>query len=83
MAFVGRSIADVREAIAVPLPLDACDPIIQSLGVVARSDHPDEARQFAEFVLSDVGQGILRDLGFRRVPEEIRAAPKDETKGVD
>ena len=69
VAFVGRAIGEVREATIVPLPLDVCDPIIQALGIVSRSDRPDDAREFVEFLLSDVGQGILRDLGFRRVVE--------------
>ncbi len=67
VGFVGRSIGEVREAAVVPLPLDACDPIIQVLGVVARSERPNEAERFVEFLLSDVGQGMLRDLGFRKV----------------
>ena len=83
VGLVGRSIAGVREAVSIPLPLDVCDPIIQSLGVVARSEHQDEARQFAEFVLSEVGQGILRDLGFRRVPEQGEAREKTEPGRVD
>lgn len=67
VGFVGRSIAEVREAVVVDLPPDACDPIDQYLGIVARSDHPDDARAFVDLVLSEVGQGILRDLGFREV----------------
>jgi molybdate transport system substrate-binding protein len=82
VGLVGRSIADVREVDPVSLPLDCCDPIIQSLGLVARSDHPVEAAQFVEFLSSDVGQGILRSLGFRRVPREAVAAGKNEPKGV-
>ena len=83
VAFVGLSIGEVREAVLVPLPLDASDPIIQALGVVARSDHPAEARAFADFVLSDVGQGILRDLGFRRVVtrDEPTESLPNEPKG--
>jgi molybdate transport system substrate-binding protein len=83
VAFVGRAMADVKEVVSVALPIDSCDPIIQSLGVVTRSDHPDEARLFADFVLSSVGQGILRDLGFRPVPEGTKATSKNEPKGVD
>jgi molybdate transport system substrate-binding protein len=83
VGFVGRSIADVPEAVVVSLPLDSCDPIIQFLGIIARSEHPDEARQFVEFVLSEVGQGILRDLGFRRVPKIDEAPKKDEPKSVE
>ncbi len=82
VAFVGRSISDVPEAVTVPLPIDVCDPIIQFLGVVARSDHPDEAGKFVEFVLSDVGQGILRDLGFRKVEKPgVEPPEQDEPKG--
>jgi molybdate transport system substrate-binding protein len=83
VGFVGRSIADVPEVATVPLPLDSCDPIIQTLGIVTRSDYPDEARLFVKFVLSDVGQGILRDLGFRRVPDGSEAPGKNEPKGVE
>jgi molybdate transport system substrate-binding protein len=80
VAFVSRSIADVPEAIVVPLPLDVCDPIIQALGIVARTDRPDDARAFAEFVLGKVGQGILRDVGFRRVLIGVEVPIEDEPK---
>lgn len=70
VGFVGRSIGEVREASVVPLPLDVCDPIIQVLGVVSRSERPKEAGLFVEFLLSDVGQGMLRDLGLRKVTSE-------------
>jgi molybdate transport system substrate-binding protein len=82
VAFVSGSIADVPEVVAVPLPSDSYEPIIQYLGIVARSDHLDEAGQFAEFVRSDAGQGILRDLGFHRVDKWPEAAEKDAPKGA-
>jgi molybdate transport system substrate-binding protein len=65
VAFVGRSIADVPEAVMVVLPPDSCDPIIQYLGIVSKSQNLDDSRAFTEFVLGDVGQGILFELGFR------------------
>ena len=85
-ALVSRSIADVREAVVVPLPLDLCDPIIQSLGIVARTDRPEDARAFTEFVLSKVGQGILRDVGYRRTQVDVEVEPtadrENELKGA-
>jgi molybdate transport system substrate-binding protein len=79
VALVGRSIAQVREAVIVPLPADICDPIVQTLGIVARTDRPDDARAFADFVRGEVGQGILRDLGFRKV----EAPKQDNPRGPD
>jgi len=83
VGFVGRAIADVPEAVLVPLPLDVCDPIIQVLGISARSDHVDEAGQFVDFLDSDVGQGILRDLGFRRVPKDSRPLARVEPESAN
>lgn len=65
VAFVGRSIADVPEAVVVELPADVCDPIIQYLGVVASSNRQADSKAFTDFVLGEVGQGILFQLGFR------------------
>jgi molybdate transport system substrate-binding protein len=73
VAFVGRSIAEVREAVIVSLPTDVCDPIIQYLGIVTKTSHPEDARAFTEFVLGDVGQGILFELGFRGVKKPAKA----------
>jgi molybdate transport system substrate-binding protein len=81
VAFVSRSIADVREAIVVSLPVDACDPIIQSLGIVASTSRPDDAKAFTDFVLGKVGQGILRDAGYRRVQIEVNPQDEAELKG--
>ena len=62
---VGRAIADVPEVRVVPVPPGLYDPIIQGLGVVAASRRGDRAEQFAEFLLGETGQGILKDFGFR------------------
>jgi molybdate transport system substrate-binding protein len=83
VAIVGRAVDEVAEARVVPLPIDACDPIIQYLGVVARSNQPEEAARFAEFMLSDTGQGILRELGFRKAASAQTASPKARPGGVD
>jgi len=66
---VGRSIAEAPGIRVVPLPPGASDPIVQCLGVVTRSTHPDEAAAFVAFLTSEDGQGILADLGFAKVPQ--------------
>jgi molybdate transport system substrate-binding protein len=62
---VGRAIADVREVRAVPVDPALYDPIVQALGVVAKSGRRGDAGRFAEFLLGEAGQGILKDFGFR------------------
>jgi molybdate transport system substrate-binding protein len=82
VAFVGWSMGQVREANLVRLPLNVCDPIIQSLGVVARTERLEDAKAFADFVRGEVGQGILTDLGFRKVEKPGVEPPEhDEPKG--
>jgi molybdate transport system substrate-binding protein len=82
VAIVGRSLGQIRGATLVPLPFDVCDPIVQSLGIVARSERPDDAKAFADFVRGEIGQGILRDLGFRKVEKAShKPQEKDEPKG--
>ena len=83
VAIVGRAIAEVAEVRMVPLSVEACDPIVQYLGVVSRSKQREEAARFADFVLSDIGQGILRELGFRKAASLKPAAPKARPGGVD
>src|SRR5262249_34589186 len=67
VGFVGKAIADVKGVRAIPLQPDAYDPIVQALGVVKDSKRADDAERFATFLLGEVGQGILRDFGFRSV----------------
>jgi molybdate transport system substrate-binding protein len=77
VAFVGRAIADVPEAVIVSLPIDAYDPIIQSLGIVAKSVKSADSQDFTEFVLGETGQGILLQMGFRglKSPKEPGSRP--------
>jgi molybdate transport system substrate-binding protein len=77
VGIVSRSIADVPGVRSVPLPLDASDPIVQYLGVVARSSRPEDASAFVGFLLSEDGQGMMRDLGFAKPP----APEVDDPKG--
>jgi molybdate transport system substrate-binding protein len=67
-AFVGTAIGKVPGVRLIPVDPDAYEPIIQALGVVGRSEHAADAEKFARFLLSEAGQGILRDLQFSTVP---------------
>jgi molybdate transport system substrate-binding protein len=40
-------------------------PIVQKLGIVARSQHGDDARKFTAFVLGDAGRAILSRYGYK------------------
>jgi molybdate transport system substrate-binding protein len=61
VGLVGKALGKAKGVRLIPLPPDVCDPIIQAMGLISKRD---EARQFADFLLSDEGQGILRDFGF-------------------
>lgn len=65
VGLVGKAIADVKGIRAIPLPPDGYDPIIQAMGIVKGSKRAGDAERFATFLLGEVGQGILRDFGFR------------------
>ena len=65
VAFVSRSIADIREAVVVEIPRDLYEPIVQGIGIVSRSGEKHNAELFADFLTSEEGQGILFQLGFR------------------
>lgn len=64
-ALVGLAIARSPSIHSVAISADLYDPIIQALGIVARSSRHDEAERFVAFVLSDSGQAILKDFGFQ------------------
>jgi molybdate transport system substrate-binding protein len=76
VGIVSRSIAEVPGIRSVPLPLDASDPIVQYLGIVARSSRPEDASAFVAFLFSEDGQGMMRDLGFARPPASEGESPK-------
>jgi molybdate transport system substrate-binding protein len=40
-------------------------PIVQKLGIIARSHHQEAARKFVEFLLGAAGREVLRDYGYR------------------
>lgn len=67
VGLVGRSIADVKEVRIVEVDPALYDPIIQGLGIVARTKRPDDARAFADFLTGAEGQAILAKRGFGKV----------------
>ena len=79
-ALVGRSLIDVGgkpstagdKVIEVDSRLHA--PLVQGLGIVARSKSPDQARAFVDFMLGGEGRRILEESGFE---------PPDAERGVD
>jgi len=73
-ALVGRAIAGVPEIRVVDVDPQLYDPIIQALGVVAASARSADAEQFAQFVLDEEGQGMLKEFGFTRADREVPAA---------
>ena len=40
-------------------------PIIQKLGIVARSQHIDDAQKFTRFVLNGAGRDVLTRYGYK------------------
>lgn len=52
-------------------PIDTADyePITQALAVPSRSPHPEEARQFVDYLFSEEGRETMNEYGFE-LPEE-------------
>jgi molybdate transport system substrate-binding protein len=69
---VAHSVAGVSEVRQSEIDPTLYEPILQGLGVVARSAHGDSARAFARFVLGRDGQKILASYGFDPPPEQAR-----------
>ncbi|HMB08931.1 MAG TPA: molybdate ABC transporter substrate-binding protein [Isosphaeraceae bacterium] len=61
--FAGHANARTAQVRVVAVDPKLHDPIVQALGVVARSKCPEEAEAFARFVLGDGGQDVLVELG--------------------
>ena len=53
----GGKVIDIDEALHAP--------IVQELGVIAKSPHVAEARKFVQFLRQGDGQGILTAAGYR------------------
>lgn len=63
-ALVGRAIAKVPGVQVVDVDSQLYDPIVQAVGIVAASSRTADAERFAEFVLGEEGQRILKESGF-------------------
>jgi molybdate transport system substrate-binding protein len=63
---VGRAISGVPEVRSVVVDPLLYDPIVQGLGVVAKSPHRQEAEVFARFLLGDEARKVFEDYGFKR-----------------
>jgi molybdate transport system substrate-binding protein len=82
-ALVGRAIATVPEIRTIDVDPAFYDPIVQALGIVAASSRQSDAEAFVRFVLSEEGQTILKEFGFK--PAEtgtVAAGEKSEFRPV-
>ena len=76
-ALVGRAIVKVNGVLAVEIDTGLYDPIVQALGIVTSSGRSEHAQSFADFILGDEAQEILREFGFSRVAlAASRGAPR-------
>jgi molybdate transport system substrate-binding protein len=70
---VAHSVSKVPEVRVIDIDPGLYDPVIQGLGVVARSGQVQAARRFAAFLMGKEGQATLASFGFRppaRAPAE-------------
>ena len=75
VGFVSLALTDGQGLGLLPVPADAHDPIVQTLGVVARSTRQADARAFADFLTGPIGQAMFRDLGFGPASAAAAIAP--------
>jgi molybdate transport system substrate-binding protein len=69
---VSHSVAEVPEVRQSRIDPSLYEPILQGLGIVARSGHGESARRFTRFLLDGEGQKVLASYGFDPPPEEGR-----------
>ncbi len=65
---VGKAIVDPKKVRVVNVDPALHDAILQGMGVVSASKHPEEAAAFSKFLLGPDGQKILEDAGFALPP---------------
>ena len=68
VGLVGRAISGGKGIRTIPLPPDVCDPILQGMGIIAETKQPEAAAKFAEFLIGETGQGMLKQFGFLSIP---------------
>jgi molybdate transport system substrate-binding protein len=78
-ALVGRAIASVPGVQVVDVDSQLYDPIVQALGIVAASARTADAERFAEFVLGEDGQRILKESGFAQAESTPPASARGQT----
>jgi molybdate transport system substrate-binding protein len=64
VGLVGRAIANAPEVSTVDVDRALYDPIVQGLGIVARSKQLDAARAFTGFITGSEGHEVLGTFGF-------------------
>ena len=64
VGIVALSVANVPEITWTLIEDSLHKPLDQALGVVASSDHPDLARDFAAFINGQFGRPVMRQYGF-------------------
>jgi molybdate transport system substrate-binding protein len=79
-AIVGRAIANVPEIRSVKIDASLHDPIIQALGVVSATMCVADAERFAQFVLDQEGQSILKEFGFAPPGDDLGAASREQSR---
>ncbi|HMW02075.1 MAG TPA: molybdate ABC transporter substrate-binding protein [Acidobacteriota bacterium] len=74
VGLVAKSLVPSRtEGHVFPIDSGLYQPLNQTLCILKRTQHPDQSRRLAEFVLSPEGQQILQKYGFGAVKnEELR-----------
>jgi molybdate transport system substrate-binding protein len=77
-ALVGRAIADVPGIQVVDIDPALYDPIVQALGIVTASARAVDAEKFAQFVLGEEGQRILKDSGFAPAESDLSASDRSQ-----
>jgi molybdate transport system substrate-binding protein len=70
IAALSLSIAAGDQGRYVLIPAELHNPLDQALAVVSSTQHEAEARQFAAFVNSPAGRGVMRRYGFVLPGEE-------------
>jgi len=67
--FLPRALVKPGEGEYIEIAEELHRPIDQALGVIKASDKQEDARKFADFVLSPEGQLILKEYGYKAPPK--------------
>lgn|ERR1043166_2022762 len=68
VAFIPLALVKANEGRFIEVEERLHNPLDQAMGVVKASGKQDAARRFTDFVLSDKGQAILAQYGYRKPP---------------